>query len=698
MPSLAAIGEELGAIAPSELVAQAVALEQARALAAAAVPGCLVSAAPADGDRSSVAHAQGEATAAARAALGLLHAYLDRTQGGRTEHLREAVYYESGAFLAIDRATRRNLELVEGVEGGRSGSLLAVVDRSVTAMGKRVVREWLLRPLADLDAIGARLDAVEFFLEGFDARSDLRDALAQIGDLERLAGRIGARVASPRDLARLAAALRAAALLRGRLAEAQAPALVRRGLDVLDGHPVLVDTIERALVDEPPLAAGRGALIRSGYHEEIDRLRAITTDGKGWMTGFEAAERQRTGIANLKVGYNKVFGYYVEVSRAMHSRVPVDYQRKQTVSNAERYITEELKHRESELLGAEERLATLESHLFDELRNEAARSLPTLTRTAVALAELDAVAGLAEAAHRCGHVRPLMYDDGVLEIVEGRHPVVEDAIGSRFVPNDCRLVPDGECVMVITGPNMAGKSTYLRQTALIALLAHCGAFVPAASARIGLLDCLFTRIGASDDLRRGQSTFMVEMTETAAILARATAHSLVVLDEIGRGTSTFDGISIAWAVAEAMVERGIKTLFATHYHELAGLAAEHGRVANYSVAVRRYKEEVLFLYRVIAGPASGSFGIEVARLAGVPKSVIEKARKMLAKFESEPARDSGGGFQPSLFAQSAAVSERADRTDPLLAEIAALDVDRITPMDALNLLERLVREARDRQH
>jgi DNA mismatch repair protein MutS len=546
-----------------------------------------------------------------------------------------------------------------------------VIDRAVTAMGKRLAREWIARPLADLGAIGARLDAVEYLVEQFEVRTALRSALADIGDLERLAGRVGARAASPRDLVRLAAALRAVERLREASASLGPPALLERGTRAIDTEPALVDLIERAIVDEPPAALGRGALIRAGFHEEVDRLRAITTDAKGWMAAFEAAERQRTGIASLRVSYNKVFGYYLEVSRANQARVPADYERKQTVANAERYITEELKRRESELFGAEERLSTLESHLFDDLVGQAAERLPALMRTAAALAELDALAGFAETAHRRGHVRPQMHDDGVLEIVEGRHPVVEDVLGSRFVPNDCRLAPDGECVIVITGPNMAGKSTYLRQTALIALLAHCGAFVPASAARIPLLDRLFTRIGASDDLRRGQSTFMVEMTETAAILARATDRSLVVLDEIGRGTSTFDGISIAWAVAEALVARTVKTLFATHYHELAGLAAEHDRVANYSVAVRRYKGEVLFLYRVVAGAASGSFGIEVARLAGVPDEVIEKARQMLAKFESGPGPDAGGReFQPSLFSVRAGTGPSdGGESEELVAEL-----------------------------
>jgi DNA mismatch repair protein MutS len=547
----------------------------------------------------------------------------------------------------------------------------------------------------------------------------LRATLARIGDLERLAGRIGARVASPRDVLRLAVALRAVEELRARLQAARRalPPLAARAAEHLVAPAGLCERIEAALVDEPPLAVGRGPLIRPGHHEEVDRLRAVHSDGRGWMAEFEAAERARTGIANLKIRYNKVFGYYLEVSRAHEARVPAEYVRKQTVANAERYVTDELKRREADVLGAEERLATLEGHLFAELVAEAARALPAITATAAALALLDVIAGFAETAHRGGHVRPCMRDDGVLEIVEGRHPVVESAIGARFVPNDCRL-SDAACVLVITGPNMAGKSTFLRQTALSALLAHCGAFVPAASAVIPRLDRLFTRIGASDDLRRGQSTFMVEMTETAAILRSATADSLVVLDEIGRGTSTFDGISIAWAVAEAMVARGTKTLFATHYHELAGLAAEHERVANFSVAVRRYKGQVVFLYRVVAGAASGSFGIEVARLAGVPDEVIEKARRMLARFEAEPGLETPAVSpqaslisrqasrvppQPSLFEEPAARLQAGSATPTrgvaaeLLAELAAVDVEALTPLEALNLLDRLVRDARDRQ-
>jgi DNA mismatch repair protein MutS len=452
----------------------------------------------------------------------------------------------------------------------------------------------------------------------------------------------------------------------------------------------------------PPAALGRGEVIRPRYHEEVDRLRAVSKDGKGWMAAFETAERKRTGIGHLKIGYNKVFGYYLEASRAVHDRVPDDYERKQTLTNSERYVTAELKRRESEVLGAEERLATLETHLFAELLEAVAAYLPALSRSAASLAVLDALAGLAETAHQSAYTRPEVTADGSLEIVESRHPVVEAALGTGFIPNDCRLGPDLQMVAVITGPNMAGKSTYLRQVALITLLAHCGSFVPATSAKVPIVDRVFTRIGASDDLSRGQSTFMVEMTETANILHHMTDRSLVVLDEIGRGTSTFDGISIAWAVAEAMVAAGVKTLFATHYHELAGLAAEHELVANFSVAVRRYRGEVIFLYRVVEGATSGSYGIEVARLAGLPAGVIDSARRMLAKFESAPGPvEAVGEVQPSLFETRAAAGPAdsvADRErERLIERLGAIDPDTLRPIEALNLLDELVRALRKGQ-
>jgi len=716
-PGLEGLEDELGGIGPSELLVDDGVGEDVVARLAEVVPRCLLTrGVRTDGDGADVSVATAASWKATdlspecRDALRRLLGYLDRTQGGRTEHLREPVYHEAGSYLHLDRATRRNLEIVESIEGGRKGSLLGAIDRAVTPMGKRLTRDWLLRPLADVRAIGARLDAVERFCEGFELRSDLRDGLREIGDLERLAGRLGAGTAAARDLVRLADALESVATLGARLErEAELPsalATAAGGLDPLDDVRAL---IRRAIVDEPPATVGRGATVREGYHDEVDRVRAISAGGKGWMAEFEAAERERTGIARLKIGYNKVFGYYLEASRASQDKIPEEYERKQTLTNAERYITPELKQREAEVLGAEERLTSLENHLLGEITRDVAAHLAALSRTAAAIASLDVLAGLAETAHTAGFVRPEMCENGALDIVEGRHPVVEAAIGTGFVPNDCRLGEDGELVMVITGPNMAGKSTYLRQVALVALLAHCGSYVPATSARVPLVDRIFTRIGASDNLARGQSTFMVEMTETANILRSMSDRSLVVLDEIGRGTSTFDGISIAWAVAEAMVRGRVKTLFATHYHELAGLAAEHDTVANYSVAVRRYKGDIIFLYRVVEGATSGSYGIEVARLAGVPDPVIDSARNMLARFESGPGPSvASAELQPSLFgpqavSRPASASCGGDDGEPaagpteLAARLAATEIDHLTPLEALNLLDDLVRTARLKQ-
>jgi DNA mismatch repair protein MutS len=636
---------------------------------------------------------------ASRSALDLLVTYLDATQGGRVAHLRPVQAYDTGSFLVLDRATRRNLELVESADQTRAGSLLAVVDRAVTAMGRRLVRDRILRPLCDAAAIGRRLDAVEWLVDRFDLRADLRAGLRAVGDLERLVGRVGTATATPRDISRLADALQAAAELEAMLKGAAAPPAIAAAAAVIMPLPELCALVRRAIVDEPPAQIGRGSLIRDGYDAEADRLRGIRSDGKGWMMEFEASERRRTGIANLKIGYNKVFGYYIEVSRAGLARVPADYARKQTIANGERYVTEELKRRESDLLGAEERLASLEAHLFSELVATAAKSLREMSATAAALADLDALAAFAETAHVCGYVRPEITRSGPIEIREGRHPVVESIIGQGFVPNDCRLGTGADTVMVITGPNMAGKSTYMRQVAIITLLAHCGCFVPAASARIPLVDRVFTRIGASDRLAQGQSTFMVEMSETAHILRSMTERSLVVLDEIGRGTSTYDGISIAWAVAEAMVQRRVKTLFATHYHELAALAGEHDGVGNYSVGVKRYRGEIVFLYRVEPGASSRSYGIEVAALAGVPATVIERARSLLDHFERSPAAVAeAAARQRGLFDVTApgAVPSKEDE-GTFLDMVRGIEPDGLTPVQALVELDKLVREARKRQ-
>jgi len=698
--------DELTRVAPSEILLPSVSGPLADAVRSA-LPRVLLVARELPPDREgsegrseSVRAVLGAVDGPARSALTVLVDYLDATQGGRLAHLRAAEEYDAGSFLIIDRATRRNLEIVESVDGTRSGSLLAVVDRAATAMGRRTVRDRLLRPLCDAAAIGRRLDAVEWLFEGYGLRADLRERLRGVGDLERLVGRVGTGTATPRDLFRVAETLDAAAQIEAMLSACgNMPAVVSAACGAIHPLPELRTLVQRALVDEPPAQVGRGPLIREGYDAEVDRLRVIRSDGKGWMMEFEASERNRTGIANLKIGYNKVFGYYIEVSRTGLARVPSEYARKQTIANGERYVTEELKRRESELLGAEERLAALEGHLFERLVATAAASLREMSGTAAALAELDALAAFAETAHACGFVRPEICRSGPIEIRDGRHPVVESILGQGFVPNDCRLGAGLDTVMVITGPNMAGKSTYMRQVAIIVLLAHCGSFVPAASARIPLVDRVFTRIGASDRLAQGQSTFMVEMSETAHILRSMTERSLVVLDEIGRGTSTYDGISIAWAVAEAMVQRRVKTLFATHYHELAALAAEHDSVGNYSVGVKRYRGEIVFLYRVEPGAASRSYGIEVAALAGVPAPVIERARALLDHFERSPtAVAEAASRQRNLFDQQDPSARGAGPDEEGFLEIVrAIEPDTLTPVQALVELDKLVREARKRQ-
>jgi DNA mismatch repair protein MutS len=694
------LDDELRTHVPAEVVLPAGASQALRDRIAELLPRCVVSEQPVHRTKLQARPAEAPSSSLAVSACDVLRAYADATQGGRTAHLREAELYDTASYLRLDASTRRNLELLEAYDGSARGALVSVLDRSTTGMGKRLLRSWLVRPLADAAGIGQRLDAVEALVDDFSLRTDLRESLRRIGDLERLVGRVGAGSASPRDVMKLAESLAAIAELRERL-EAGAASLSRLAAQ-LDRLPDVRERILTTITDEPAVALGKGPVIRDGFDADVDRLRSISRDGKGWILAFEAEERTRTGIPSLKVGFNRVFGYYIEITHTHQALVPASYTRKQTVANAERYITPELKARENDVLGAEERLAATEKQLFDLLVAWLAPFQPALGRTAAALAALDALAGLAETAHQRGYVRPELHEGRDLDIQGGRHPVVEARPGSPFVANDCRLGEDSRLLMVITGPNMAGKSTYLRQTALIVLLAHCGCFVPATSARIPLVDRIFTRIGASDNLAAGQSTFMVEMSETAAILQSMTERSLVVLDEIGRGTSTFDGISIAWAVAEAMLARRVKTLFATHYHELAALEAEHELAGNYSVAVRRFKGSVVFLYRIVEGPTSGSYGIEVARLAGVPDPVIEKARTILARFESGEGIGSASNGQLSLFAARAGAASAASAHDSeahaeLVRRIAAVQPESLTPLEALNLLARLVEEARAAQ-
>jgi DNA mismatch repair protein MutS len=654
---------------------------------------------------------------AARAAGGAL-AYVDSVYRRRPGHLRPLEPYALAGLLALDAATRRNLELFQTLGGERRGSLLWVLDETETPMGVRRLREWMLAPLLDPVRIGERLDAVEALVDDVTSRAAVREALHGMGDLERLAGRVGARVAGPRDLVSLAAALTRVERVAAALAPLHAR-LLERLAGMLDPLAAVAAEIGAALVEAPPPHTRVPGYIRSGHHAEVDGLRDGARDGKGWLARFETEERRRTGIASLKVRYNKVFGYYVEVTKANLAQVPPDYERKQTLVGGERFVTSALKDHEARVLGAEERLRALEQHLFAELLDDVAAHHPTIARTADALAAVDVLAALAEAAHRRGWTRPRLTREPALRVRGGRHPVVEAMSGEPFVPNDTALDADDAQLVVLTGPNMGGKSTYLRQVALITLLAQMGSFVPATEADIGLVDRIFTRVGASDNLVGGESTFMVEMRETASILANLTSRSLVILDEIGRGTSTFDGISIAWAVAEHLHDAAERprTLFATHYHELTALAAEKPRVRNLSVAVAEWKGTIVFLRQIVPGPAPRSYGVEVAALAGVPPPVVERARALLGYLEQGnslgpgrgpapvPHVPPGRGPAPDLDAPvgTPAPSSRASTAQlslfgrpeaQLCRELAALDPERLTPMDALAILARLVETAR----
>jgi DNA mismatch repair protein MutS len=566
-------------------------------------------------------------------------------------------------------------------------------------MGARALRRWLLYPLLDLVRIGARLDAVEELVEEAPLRDELAATLEGLGDLERLAARVGAGAASPRDLVRLRQALARTEAARGRLGSVRS-ALLRSLRDELHPLPEIRERIVAGLVDVPPLSSRQGDLIRPGYSAEVDQLRALRHDGKSWISALEARERARTGIASLKVRYNKVFGYHIEVTNANLKLVPSDYTRKQTIAGGERFVTPELKEYESKVLGAEERLCALEAELFAGLVEEVSRRLPAIGSTAGALAQLDALRSLAEVAVDGRYTRPMLDHTGILEVREGRHPVVERTLPpGRFVPNDTDLDPERAQIVVLTGPNMAGKSTYLRQNALIVLMAQMGGFVPASRATIGVVDRIFTRVGAADNLAAGDSTFMVEMKETAHILSHLTARSLVVLDEIGRGTSTFDGISIAWAVAEhlhASAARA-KTLLATHFHELTELAETAERVVNCSVAVKEWQGDVVFLRRIVPGPASQSYGIHVARLAGVPEDVVVRAREILRNLESGERNDAG---EPRLAArgvrsgQLGLFATPTAESNAIVESLRAIDPLTLTPIEAMTALAALVERAK----
>jgi DNA mismatch repair protein MutS len=628
-------------------------------------------------------------------ACGALVTYLSDTQPQVSGCLRAPRVHRGTERMQIDDMTRRNLELVEPLNGRGDGqTLLGVLDEALTPMGGRLLRRWLLSPLVHLASVRQRQDAVEELVEDADARRHLRAALREVRDFERLAVRIASGRCTPRDLLAVDASLAVIPRTREALADARSDLLSghREGLDPV---PELRALVARALTDEPPLAVADGGVIRPGYDAELDGLRETRDGAVDFIAALQARERERTGIGSLKVGFNKVFGYYLEVTRANADRVPEDYQRKQTLANAERYVTPELKEWEEKVLGAEERILALEARLFDQVRRRAAELVPRLQSLTEHVAAVDVLAGLAEVAVHREYVRPVVDDGFGLHIRAGRHPVVETMMPrEEFIPNDVRL-DERARVMILTGPNMAGKSTVLRQVGLIALLAQVGSFVPAREARLGMVDRIFTRVGASDNLVRGQSTFMVEMNETAAILNGATRRSLVLLDEIGRGTSTWDGLSVATAVTEYLHERiGAKTLFATHYHELTRLSEQLGGVVNFSVAVKEEGENIVFLRSLVAGGADRSYGVEVARLAGLPPEVIERARALLVDLErsSQPGAIRRGPTVAPDPREQLALFEAAPH--PVVERLRAVDPNHLTPVQALVLLSELAQQAR----
>jgi DNA mismatch repair protein MutS len=628
----------------------------------------------------------GGMTVGVQAAAGAL-AYLRLTQGDALSHLTRLTRLHPADAMTLDETAVKTLEILEASDGGVAGSLLGVLDHTMTPMGARLLRHWLLRPLLDPAAIARRQDAVQQLVEAPAARAGVRALLKRVGDLERLTSRATLGLAHARDLVGLRGSLEPVAAVREAMQSLGAPLLADARADLADLDE-LRTLLAAALADEPPVTLHDGGLIRESWS---DALRAIVTDageGRAWIAGLEERERRRTGIGTLRVRYNRVFGYGIEVTRAQAGRVPDEYERRQTLAGAERFVTKELKDYESRVLGADERRRRLEYELFEDVRRRVAAHGAALLATARALAVLDVAAALAEVAHVRGHVRPVVDDGDVLAITDGRHPVLEARSTAPVTPNDVALAPDAR-IVILTGPNMAGKSVYLRQLGHLCVMAQTGAFVPAREARLGVVDRIFTRVGAPDNLARGQSTFLVEMVETANILNNVSARSLVLLDEVGRGTSTFDGLAIAWAVVEALHDGAARpnVVFATHFHELTELADRLGGVKNFHVAVREWNEEIVFLHKVGPGSTDRSYGIQVARLAGLPAAVVGRAKMLLAEFEATGRRtaDARDAAQLGLFTPA---------PDPITAEIAALELGHLTPIEALNLIAKWQRGLR----
>jgi len=638
---------------------------------------------------------------AAACAAGALMKYLSETQKNALEHITELRIYQGSETMLLDRNTRRNLELTESIRGrSKKGSLLALLDRTSTAMGGRLLRSWIEQPLINKEKIERRLDAVDEFTGQHVLTMTLTEELQGVYDMERLLSKVSYKSINARDCLALCASLQKVPDIR-LLLDACESAAVQEIKNNLDPLEKLTDLLRRAIHPDAPMTITEGGIINDGYSAILDDYRMASNSGKQWILELEQREREETGIRNLRVQYNKVFGYYIEVTKSYYDMVPIRYTRKQTLANCERYMTPELKEIEQKIVGAQEQSVRLELQLFAEIREKIAGEIARIQKTAMALKTLDALLSLARVSVQNHYVRPQISEDGTLQIIEGRHPVVEQSMTEGgFVPNDTCMNCDDKCMCIITGPNMAGKSTYMRQVALITLMAHIGCFVPALEAHIPVVDRIFTRVGASDDLASGQSTFMVEMSETAYILRNATAKSLVILDEIGRGTSTFDGLSIAWAVVEYLTDKtksGAKTLFATHYHELSELEGHIAGVQNYCISVREHGEDVIFLRKIIPGGADKSFGIHVARLAGVPHPVLVRAHEIQARLEVSNINQKGIGqniLEDGTKRENEQVNLFDFAKDEIINELQNIDVMALTPMDAINKLFLLREKAR----
>lgn len=644
-------------------------------------------------------------------AAGALLKYLYETQKTTLSNLVAIHPYTTGKFMIIDSSTRRNLELVETLrEKQKRGSLLWVLDKTRTAMGARTLRSFVEQPLIERTEIEERYDAIDEFNTNAITREEIREYLNPVYDLERLITRVTYQTANPRDLIAFRNSIHMLPPIKTLMSDFQSP-LLKRLYEQLDTLDELYELIERSITEEPPLTLHDGGILKEGYNEEVDRLRKAKTDGKSWLADLEAKEREKTGIKNLKIKYNKVFGYYLEVTNSFKDMVPDYFTRKQTLANAERFITPELKELEDVILGAEDKLIVLEYELFREVRQKVADEVVRIQKTAKAVAQIDVFASLATVAEQNNYCRPKLNEKGLIDIKDGRHPVVERMIQNEmFVANDTYLDNGSNRVSIITGPNMAGKSTYMRQSALIVLMAQIGSFVPAKSAKIGIVDRIFTRVGASDDLASGQSTFMVEMSEVANILRNATSNSLLILDEIGRGTSTFDGLSIAWAVVEHISNPrllGAKTLFATHYHELTELEGKLNSVNNYCIAVKEKGDDIVFLRKIVKGGADKSYGIQVAKLAGVPDNVIERAKEIVEELSNNDiteivqnisAEGSSKRSKPKLDEvdlEQISLLDTMDN-DTILNELKELDLGQMTPIEAMNKLYELQNKVKNR--